>query len=322
MEQDLVKGLKDEVIQVFSQATNDDLKVSFERVEQILTEAIDQLTQAKEEKEQKQKISYKDLTPLMKQTYTTIMKIRTSLLGDKSAIKYRLYMRTGSNLNTVKVVEIPEEQLMNYVERNGVDLRLKKWTHEALQLESNRKIEEEISKHIENIQNSLKLISNNNYVVPFNKVRDIFNSRVGVDNLYWQTIGERGKSKYSPKMFNRGWIYQALDATIADKNYGKPEFNFRETYFKEYLKYDNLKGFKGGDVGLYQIKSNGAQLISIITLINYLKNIKKIVESLKNKEKVEDIKNLIKQYFMDADQPINNELEEYIDNQVKLLLQH
>jgi hypothetical protein len=53
------------------------------------------------------------------------MKFRTFLLGEDQTIKYRIYLRS-ENLDDVRIVDIPEEELMKHVERSGNTLRLKR----------------------------------------------------------------------------------------------------------------------------------------------------------------------------------------------------
>ena len=232
----------------------------------------------------KEKTNRNNLTANMKIAYLTIMKFRTLLLGESSTINYRLYIR-GSSLDKVRVIDIPESKIMSLVERSGDSLRLRRTFGEIDAIYNNTEVQALFDQHFKNISNSFKHISGNNYVVPFSNVRDIISTRVGQSNLYWQDQdGPRGKSAYTPKFFNRGWIYQAFDATINDLYKDQSEeisiSQFRYAYFTKHLAYDNVIGFKGGDVGLNQIKSNMANLINITSLINYLEIIDNILNPI------------------------------------------
>lgn len=270
--------------------------------------------------------SYKNrnnLTANMKNAYVSIMKFRTFLLGENQTINYRIYLRSDS-LNTVRVIDITEEELMKHVERSGNVLRLKRNFDNIEQSFNNLKVQKLFDEHFQNVSRSLKHISGNNFVVPFNNVRDIIQSRVGVDNLYWQTDNGRGKSAYTPKMFNRGWIYQAFDATLYEfygnnKEEQISDQQFRYSYFKKHLAYDNVKGFRGGDVGLTQIKSNMAQLINITTLINYLDIINTILtpESFSNSQ---ELSNYIQQNFTNQEELISNDISVIVDQVAEQLL--
>ena len=222
----------------------------------------------------KSNIDRKNLTENMKAAYITIMNVRKLLLGNNANIQYRLYVR-GNNIDNVKIVDMNENQLMQLIQRSGNDLRLRRTFANIDALQENTEIQQLFDQHFTNISRSLKHVDGNNYVVPFDRVKDVIRSRVDQSNLYWQNKnGPRGKSAYSPKLFNRGWIYQAFDATVAElyanDNTSVSEEQFRFAYFNRHLRYDQTVGFKGGDVGLNQIKSNMANLINITTLINYL----------------------------------------------------
>ena len=234
--------------------------------------------------------SRKNLTPHMKTAYSTIMGMRSLLLGSQENISYRLYIRNG-DMSNVRVVDISEDQLMSMVERSENTLRLKKTLNDIDSSYNNTEIQKLFDQHFANIQRSLKHISGNNFAVPVGRISDLVSGPEGVGNLYWQTNNTRGKSAYTPKLFNRGWIYQAFDATINSLYKKSLDFesvssqSFRHEYFMNQLKYDNVIGFKGGDVGLNQIKSNMASLMSITTLISYLKILEEILtpENYNNK---------------------------------------
>lgn len=270
--------------------------------------------------------SYKNrdnLTANMKKAYTMIMKFRSFLLGENQTINYRIYLRSDS-LNSVRVIDVPEEELMKHIERSGNTLRLKRTLDNIEQTFNNSKVQKLFDEHFQSISHSLKHISGNNFVVPFNNVKDVIKSRVGVDNLYWQTDNGRGKSAYTPKKFNRGWIYQAFDSTVNElydnkqqKEISKEQFRF--SYFTKHLAYDNVKGFKGGDVGLTQIKSNMAQLINITTLINYLDIINTILtpEAFSNSQ---ELSSYIQQNFTNQKESISKDISTIVDQVATQLL--
>lgn len=262
----------------------------------------------------------------MKNAYMLIMKFRSFLLGENQTISYRIYLRSDF-LNSVRVVDLSEEQIMKYVERDRDSLRLKKTLDNIEQSFNNSEIQSLFDKHFQSISRSLKHLSGNSFVVPFNNVKDVVKSRVDRSNLYWQEKnGEQGKSAYSPKKFNRGWIYQAFDATLNEfYNNGveKKQFvekQFRSRYFNHHLDYDNVKGFKGGDVGLMQIKSNMANIINITTLINYLNIINKILTK-KSFLNSQDLSIYIKQNFMNEKETITEDVSKIVNSiSEKLLL--
>lgn len=234
--------------------------------------------------------SRKNLTPHMKMAYSTIMGMRSFLLGSQEHINYRLYIRNG-DISNVRIVDIPEDQLMKIVERSGNTLRLKRTLDNIASSYNNSETQKLFDQHFANIKRSLKFHGGNNFLVPVGRISDLVSGPEGVGNLYWQTDSTRGKSAYTPKLFNRGWIYQAFDATVNSLYKKDEDFesvssqSFRHEYFLNQLKYDNLVGFKGGDVGLNQIKSNMASLMNITTLIDYLKILEEIlmVENYSNK---------------------------------------
>lgn len=213
-----------------------------------------------------------NLTPMMRTAYAFVMNFRTALLGSSEEISYRLYVR-GEDINTVRVYNLKEKDFLKYVERSGNSLRLKRSLDAIDASYQDKRAEKLFEMHFANISNSLRHVSGNNFVAPIDKVSDITTQYNG--HLYWQkSATKKGPHPYTPKKFNRGWIYQAFEATI-QKLYetGEEQITpeqFRKEYFLHQLKFDNVVGFKGGDVGLNQIKSNMANLIDITTLIKYL----------------------------------------------------
>lgn len=265
--------------------------------------------------------SRKNLTPHMKTAYSTIMGMRSLLLGTQENINYRLYIRNG-DMSNVRVVDITEEQLMSVVERSGNTLRLKKALDGISQSYNNTEIQKLFDQHFANIQRSLKHISGNNFVVPVGRISDLISGPEGIGNLYWQTDSTRGKSAYTPKLFNRGWIYQAFDATINTLYKQSTDFesvssqSFRHEYFMNQLKYDNVVGFKGGDVGLNQIKSNVASLMSITTLINYLRIIEEILTPENYNNKMELKQKILTNFTENTNlsQMLNDRVDQIVDD--------
>lgn len=264
----------------------------------------------------------KNLTPMMKSAYMTIMGFRNSLLGTTETISYRIYIR-GNDINSVSIVNLTEEQLMKYVERSGNSLRLKRNLDKVTQLEHDAKAEALFQAHFANISRSLVHKHGNNFVVPYEEVSDVVSSQIG-SALYWQeSATKQGPHPYTPKMFNRGWIYQAFDATIYSLSQNHDistvtTATTRQEYFTNQLKYDNVVGFKGGDVGLNQIKSNMANLMNITTLISYLTIIIDIL-SPENYVKKEDLKQKILQEFTETGQ-ISNAANITVNNVIDNLL--
>lgn len=262
----------------------------------------------------------RDLTKNMKEAYRLIMQIRTDFLGEGEKISYRLYVR-GESIDKVTIVDINEETLLKLVERSGNELRLKRTFKNIENIESNARVQELFNQHFQSISKSLKPVEHG-YVVPFKKVRDVVKTRVG-SSLYWQKDSTRGKSAYTPKIWNMGWIYQAFDATVnslygEDSNIIIRDEEFRFSYFNKHLVYDNVIGFKGGDVGLMQIKSNMASLINITTLINYLKIIQDIL-NFNNFSNKQELIEYIKKFFTNKEN-LTDELNIIIEKRVDALL--
>lgn len=262
----------------------------------------------------------RNLTKNMKEAYRLIMQIRTDFLGEGEKISYRLYLR-GEDINKVKIVDINEETLLKLVERSGNELRLRRTFKNIESIESNSRTQELFNQHFQSISRSLKPVEHG-YVVPFSKVRDVVKTRVG-SSLYWQKDSTSGKSAYTPKIWNRGWIYQAFDATInslynENSNIVIEESEFRFTYFNKHLVYDNVVGFKGGDVGVTQIKSNMASLVNITTLIKYLKIIQDIL-NFNNFSNEQALVEYIKKNFTNKEN-LTDELNIIIEKRANALL--
>lgn len=236
-----------------------------------------------------------NLTKNMKSAYLLIMQMRTLLLGDpNNKISYRFYVSPVSEFNEenapTEVVDISEDNIMNYVERSQDNLRIKKNIYSLLNgMDRVSQAEQLLAQHKTQITKSLvKLPNTNGYVVPKDNLLDLESSIQIIQskaNLYWQDKkGKRGKTAYTPKIFNQGWIMQALDQTFEDLYWSQqdpenivPEDKFRRQFFFSNLVYDKVSGFKGGDVANRQIKSNKADLVSLTHLIKYLTILKEIL---------------------------------------------
>lgn len=266
----------------------------------------------------------KNLTSVMKIAYQVIMGVRTLLLGANQKITYRLYIK-GQN-GHIRVVDITEEQLMNVTERSGNTLRLKRQLDNIDNVFNNSDIQTLLDTHFNNIINSFDINGKANYTVKMGVIGEFGDP----PNLVWPIdLNGVGKSWRTPKIFNLGWIYQAFDATIYDlymaqkdhmmENFTISTEDFRRSYFVDHLKYDNVVGFKGGDVGLNQIKGNMASLINATTLIKYLDIILQILTpgSFENKEQ---LATFIKSKFLDEKETINQDLNELVDKKADELL--
>lgn len=236
----------------------------------------------------------------LKEAYIKIMEFRTYLLGKDNEIQYRLYIRDNKNddLTKAQIVNINEEQLMTVVNRDRTSLRLKQNLDLVKQEQYNDfKRQQVFNKHMGNISRGLEHPSKSpsNYVVTQEVISKYAETKqygkdgkllaIGLPNLAYQEDTKAGKSAYTLKLFNRGWIYQAFDATTEAFDKEKKGFSeivtldeFHKKYFTESLDYDNIVGFKGGDVGLAQIKANMAALMSKTTLIKYLKIIQEALD--------------------------------------------
>lgn len=315
-EKDLAQIIN-EIIEIGSDSLSEDsvknIKEKIKKVKRDIQILIKNLEMAKNTKNREH------LTSDMKNAYSIIMKFRTLILGEDSKIQYRLYLR-GDDLNDVKIIDIDEEHLMKITERSGDSLRLKRNFLAIENIEANSKAQLIFDLHFKNVSKSFKFISGNNYVVPIENIQDLHRHPSQLENLYWQKDNGRGKSAYSPKFFNRGWIYQAFDETVYNEYKEKKEVKlqtFRESYFIKHLKYDNIIAFKGGDVGLNQIKSNMANLINLHSLIVYLNDIQKILdpESFSTSKQLADY---IKEKFVE-DKNFSESVGNYINNQTESL---
>lgn len=274
----------------------------------------------------------KDKRTLIRQNYTEIslkayelvMIFRQFLTGEE--VVYQLYIR-GEDMNDVRVVTLTGEEMMEYIERNGDTLRLKKNLDTIDQMKNNDKVQKIFDKHFEQVSRSFHKIKDNNFVVPIDEISDIASHPKERPNLYWQEInGPRGKSAYTPKMFNRGRIYEAFAGTAFDiygKNYvykaGVDATTFRRQFFINNLVSDNVKGFKGGDVGLSQIKATCAELMNLNTIRNYLIIIDQIL-SPENWENKKRLKEFIKSEFTDTSKKkLSSGINKSINKSVKQL---
>lgn len=256
----------------------------------------------------------------LKLAYMKIMEFRNYMLGENNQIQYRLYIRSDENLSGVNIVNISEKELMSVVNRDRTSLRLKQ-NLDAVQQEQYKDLYRQniANKHMINIQSGLEHPSRSpqNYIAAQSVIKKYAKEHrkgpdgrflaIGLNNLAYQDDTIKGKSAYTLKLFNRGWIYQAFDETIERIDFQRKGFSeevsldeFHKVYFTESLNYDNLVGFKGGDVGLAQIKANMASIMSKTTLIKYLKIIDNIL-SIKITEDGSPVsKDELKQYIISS----------------------
>lgn len=275
---------------------------------------------------------------LLKNAYITIMQFRTYLLGSNNQIFYRLYIR-NEKLNTVSIVNLSEQQLMEFVTRDRTSLRLKQNLNAAINDTTQDSYRQAIfNKHHDNIMQGFETATNSTmkvYVV----TKEVINKYDGetsekVKNLVFQkAYSKKGPYPYTRRIFNRGWIYQAFDETIEnlgnDNNQLMDESIFHQYYFTEALKYDNVVGFKGGDVGLAQIKANMASIMNKNTLIKYLKIINNILNlKIQENQSGTSSKEELKQYIISnftqlngtaIDASINDSIDSAIDKIVQYL---
>lgn len=267
----------------------------------------------------------------LKDAYTKIMDFRNYLLGNNNTIFYRLYIRdkgAGDDLKAT-IVTLNEQQLMDLVNRDRSSLRLKQNLEAAITEETQDLKRQAIFKmHIDNIQNGFEHPSNSpQHFVVTNKVRQKYAKNLQfLNNIAFLNSDNTIRRL---KLFNRGWIYQAFDATVEAfdqkedlMTVSKPRFHRK--YFTEELKFDNTVGFKGGDVGLAQIKANMAALMSRKTLIKYLTIIKDALEQKKQGEKVsaEVLTDYLLSQFKEnnIDEELKNNVIEKVDKLFKASL--
>lgn len=269
----------------------------------------------------------KKLEEELKKSYELIMAVRTYFLGKDQEIQYKIYYRSGE-LNEVKIYTLTESELMNLVYRDKTTLRLPGvLSKEKLnKLKHDTKAEDAFKKHFDVI-NKFRHPgrSKTNYIIN----KEIESKYGKKERAYaWQPNegnGKRGRSAYSFKLFNRGWIYQAFDATI--NKYGTQlnsisSEEFQREYFLNQLKYDNVKGFKGGDVGLNQIKTNSANLMSATTLINYLEELESFFREIQQSADVKQAQEKIQELFLNGDENTTDQINQHIDNVINNLLEN
>ena len=275
----------------------------------------------------------------LKDAYSKIMEFRTLILGSTSEIMYRIYIRGDiEDINNAQIVTIKEKDLMKIVGRDRSSLRLKQ-NLDIILAEQNKDSKRQaiFNKHFSNISKGLEHPSRSpkNYVVTQEVIKKYGSGLQdrqgnylawGLNNLAYQTPSKKGKSAFTLKLFNRGWIYQAFDMTTEEMIKNGDDFNattsyekFHRLYFTKNLDYDNVVGFKGGDVGLMQIKSNMASLMSKTTLVKYLQIILDILTLDGFNDKTSLI-NFIKDKFTTEDN-LTSIIEKTIDTNVERLLQ-
>lgn len=292
------------------------LRSEIEKIIMILQEALNEGPNRKQAR--------KNLTNILKTSYQLIMEIRNKIVGENQSIHYRLYLKEGT---TLKVFDIPENKLMELVERSGDTLRLRRSFIEIDKAYINNDIKNYIDNYFSQVYNSFDPPSKGKkgYTVQMSVIGQYGDP----PNLVWPIdLNGRGKSWRTPKIFNLGWIYQAFDATVYDLyNVQRDEMlsqvtqaEFHRSYFVEHLKYDNVVGFKGGDVGLNQIKGNMASLMNAKTILKYLNYIKDILtpQYFQNKEKM---KQFILEKFSDTSTSINSELNTNVSQSIDYLSQ-
>ena len=293
-------------------------------------------------------MSGKDKEYYLKAAYVKIMEFRSEILGINNKIQYRLYIRSdGNNLSDVQIVNVNEEQLMSVVNRDRTSLRLKQNLDAVKQEQFNDFRRQRIfNTHMKNIEKGLEhpKRSPKNYVVTQEVIAKYAKEHkigpngqllaIGLHNLAFQDDTVKGKSAYTLKLFNKGWIYQAFDETVETldrKKNGLSESvsldEFHKEYFTESLNYDNVVGFKGGDVGLAQIKANMASLMSKTTLLKYLKIINNIL-NFKTSENGniatnQELKEYIISNFINTKTDIiSNNLNKIIDIEIEEVLKN
>lgn len=276
--------------------------------------------------------AYKEMS--LKLAYEGIMRFRTLVLGSTSEIQYRLYIRgEAEDIGNVQIIKVSEKELLQATGRDRSALRLKQ-NLDILISEKNKDNERQsiFNKHFQNVQNGLEhpSKSSTNYVITQDviskyaaiKQRNKEGRLLAIGELLKNVAYQDEPKNYRLKLFNRGWVYQAFDQTVEDFNNSGQDWNkitkeaFHKQYFTKNLSYDNVVGFKGGDVGLMQIKSNMASLMSKTTLVKYLNIILEILSSKTRSDK-EKLKNTILKSFLSDDKitpEILKEVEYNIDN--------
>lgn len=284
---------------------------------------------------------YSDLKDLMKLCYITIMNFRTYIVGKDQEIQYRLYALHGKN--GVIVYNFDESVLMDNVIVVGDKLKLDSVNVIEKKIERLNKKDAEMTKLVAQLEGGIwaglqqldsgGLIANDDIII-----KGTYNPKKKKNpNLVWQypkgTVKLPKKTFATRKIFNRGWVYQAFDETVYNyfknkeqvQNLDGEEINinkkeFYTSYFRDYLRHDNVISYAGGDVGTKQVKANMAGLMSIATMIKGLEQIITIIEEIKSGGLTEEKLSEYLEVYLKGQNDVQKEVRDYAREQLSKLI--
>lgn len=134
-------------------------------------------------------------------------------------------------------------------------------------------------------------------------------------------IQRRWKYTEDFKFFNEGHIIEGVERSMYEgRRRNDNEFNLG-TFFNSQMRFDSVSGFKGGDVGNWQIKKGNANLMSAQAINNALNKVTEILKGLSSGDlsQVSKIQNLVKESFM-TDKNIQNNISNMIDRTVNNIM--
>lgn len=283
----------------------------------------------------------KDIESIMKVAYTTIMGFRTYFLGEGQEIQYRLYLKHKNN--SVSVYDFNEQTLMSIVNPSDTGLRLMTSIKDMQEVFNSKSIEMNtvVSSLVQQLESGIwahlkqpERGPSGTLIVDDEVANGGFNT-LGLKNgnLIWQNQAPENPKeddRYYPmrKLFNKGWAYEAFDRTADTLYFNNSQANFNATtikpkqfyteYFTNSLKRDNNPSYTGGDVGLNQVKSNLARLMSITTMITGLEHLIKMLKEIQVSISATGNQNLQEylKFFFTKDETISQEIQTYYEKVV------
>lgn len=221
---------------------------------------------------------------LLFEAYEIIQIIRMKLTGQH--LNYRLYITTdGDDVNaTAQYIDIANTvDLFQYLGLNSKEISI-----------TASKVQAEIKKR-ENIpQDYQRQWFEAKYATVLNYFRHPDNGEqketffvLKIPTVFPQPPHPRKKSNNQNVVYTRGHIIEALDSTY--RQYYSPLLEPNQsdesefiTLFGQELGYDNVSGFKGGDIAMTQIKANKARLMRYTSIMNAINKILVIYDLIAN----------------------------------------
>ena len=248
---------------------------------------------------------------LLAEGYLLIQEFRAFLIGE--SLNYRYYYTTPEGM--AKVVQFDESQLLNYIKLTDTKIVMASTTLQKIS--EDETYQQYLNFHYQNLMNGFKESNTKGLVTV---TQNIYNRYAG------QNPGLTQKSRPdSWQVFTQGHIMEAMDKTIykmyeSQLNQEEQEFVAEDLFYGQFLGYDNVSGFKGGD-NYYtntQIKANQADLMDYATIIKVLTEIRDLLMT----KDLASIEMRIKELFFDAEQEstirdVNKSVEKAVNQLLK-----